>query len=171
MRMLLEKTTTDIAMSSIAKMVKRFKRTGLRLANILPSNVLFGEQKNTLHPPRRLRGQKGKIEMPNARHTLKVTFEEATEKIRGIRKSEMVVRFRYRNNNDEEVSVKSLKASALYKDWYNNCNICPANDAPLSHLHILLNPICTALDVTGEVTFEQLMDMIEEVTVGHKCCA
>lgn len=68
--------------------------------------------------------------MPNARNTLKVTFAEATEKIRGIRKSEMVVRFRYQNNDNEEVRVKSLKVSALYKDWYNDCNICPANDTP-----------------------------------------
>ena len=105
--------------------------------------------------------------MPNARNVLNVTFGEAVEKIRGMRRSEMVVRFRYRNNDDKEVSVKSLKVSVLYKDWYNDCNICPANDAKISHLHILLNPVCTALDVEGDITFEQLMDALEEVTVGH----
>lgn len=109
--------------------------------------------------------------MLNARNTLTVTLEEAVEKIRGNRRAEMIVRFRYRNNDDEEVRVKSLKASALYKDWYNDCNICPANDAQISHLHILLNPTCTALDITGDVTFEQLMDTIEAVTVGRKYCA
>lgn len=109
--------------------------------------------------------------MPNARNTLIVTFEDAAEKLRGIRKSEMVVRFCYRNNDDQEVSVKSLKMSALYKDWYNNCNICPANDTPITHLHILLNQTCTALDITGDVTFEQLMNMVEDVTVGFKYCA
>lgn len=109
--------------------------------------------------------------MPNARNTLKVTFEEATEKFRGMRRAEMIVRFRYRNYDDEEVRVKSLKVSALYKDWYNDCNFCPPNDAQISHLHILLNPICTALDVTGDVTFGHLMNTIEDVTVGHKYCA
>ena len=109
--------------------------------------------------------------MPNARDVLKVTFEEAAEKIRGLCRAEMVVRFRYRNNDDEEVKVKSLKVSALYKDWYNDCNICPANDVQISHLHILLNPTCTALDVTSDVTVEQLMETLEAVTVGHKYCA
>ena len=109
--------------------------------------------------------------MPIARNTLNVTFEEAAEKIRGKRRAEMIVRFRYRNYDDEEVKVKSLKVSALYKDWYTDCNICPANDASISHLHILLNPTCTALDITDDVTFEQLMDMIEKVTVGQKRCA
>lgn len=109
--------------------------------------------------------------MPNARTMLNVTFEEATEKIRGMSRSQMIVRFRYRNYDDVEVKVKSLKVAALYKDWYNDCNICPANDALVSHLHFLLNPICTALDVTGDVTFGQLMDTIEAVTVGHKYCA
>ena len=106
--------------------------------------------------------------MPIARTTLKMTFEEAAAKIRGIRRAEMVIRFRYRNNDDEEVNVKSLKVSALYKDWYKDCNICPANDTQISHLHILLNQTCTALDITDDVTFEQLMDTIEAVTVGHK---
>lgn len=103
-----------------------------------------------------------------ARNTMKVTFEEAIEKIRGARRSEMIVRFRYRNNDDEEVRVKSLKVSALYNDWYNDCNVCPANDAPISHLHIHLNPTCTTLDITDEVVFEQLMDTIEAVTDGYK---
>lgn len=106
--------------------------------------------------------------MLNARNVLKVTFEEVAEKIRGKRRAEMVVSFRYLNCDGEEVRVKSLKVSALYKDWYTDCNICPANDAHISHLHILLNPTCTALDITCDVTFEQLMDTIEAVTVGHK---
>lgn len=109
--------------------------------------------------------------MTNASKLLKVSFAEATDKIRGIRRAEMVVRFRYRNNNDEEVRVKSLRVSALYKDWYNDCNICPANDTHISNLHILLTSTCTALDIISDVTFEQLMDTIEAVTVGRKHCA
>lgn len=106
--------------------------------------------------------------MLNARNILNVTFEEAIEKIRGMCRSEMVVRFCYRNNEDEEVAVKSIKASALYKDWYGDCDICPANDTKIRHLHILLNPTCTALDITDDVTFEQFMDALEDVAVGHK---
>ena len=106
--------------------------------------------------------------MPNARKILNVSFEEAIEKIRGMRRADMVVRFRYRNYDDEEVEVKSIKVSALYKDWYNDCNVCPANDTSISHIHILLNPVCTALDINDDVSFEQFMDALEEVTVGHK---
>lgn len=106
--------------------------------------------------------------MPNARNILKVSFEEAVEKIRGVRRAEIVVRFRYRNYDDEEVAVKSIKLSVLYKDWYNDCNICPANDTPISHLHILLNQTCTALDIDDDITFEIFMNAVEEVTVGHK---
>ena len=105
--------------------------------------------------------------MPNARNTQNVTFKEAVEKLRGIRRAELVVRFRYRNCDDKEVAVKSVKASSLYKDWYGNCNICPANDTVIRRLHILINPSCTALDVTDAVTFEQLMDALETAAVGH----
>lgn len=106
--------------------------------------------------------------MPNARNVLNVTFGEAVEKIRGMRRAEMVVRFRYQNNEEEEIAVKSIKASALYKDWYGECNICPANDTKIHHLHILMNPACTALDINDDVSFERFMDALEEVTVGHK---
>lgn len=106
--------------------------------------------------------------MPNARNVLNVTFEEAIKKIRGNRRAEMIVRFRYRNSDDEEVRVKSLRVSALFKDWYSDCNYCPANDTPINHLHILLNQTCTALKITDIVTFEQLMDTIEEVTLGRQ---
>lgn len=109
--------------------------------------------------------------MLKAKNTLNVTFEEATEKIRGVCKSKMVIRFGYRNNDNKEVRVKSLKVSALYKDWYNDCNICPANDTQIDHLHILLNQTCTALDIAGELTFGQLMDTIEDVTAGYKYCS
>lgn len=106
--------------------------------------------------------------MPNARNILNVTFKEAVEKIRGVRKAEMVVRFRYLNYDNEEVVVKSIKLSKLYKDWYNECNICPANDTPISHLRILLNQTCTALDINENITFENLMNAVEEVTAGYK---
>ena len=106
--------------------------------------------------------------MPNARNIMNVSFEEAIEKIRGVRRAEMVVRFSYRNYDNEEIVVKSIKLSALYKDWYNDCNLCPANDFLISHLHILLNQTCTALDINEDVTFERFMDAVENVTVGHK---
>jgi len=51
--------------------------------------------------------------MPNARNILNVTFEEATEKIRGMRRAEVVVRFHYQNNDDEEVIVKPIRSSTL----------------------------------------------------------
>lgn len=106
--------------------------------------------------------------MLNARNTLNVTFDEAIEKIRSMRRAEIVVRFHYRNNEDEEIAVKSIKASALYRDWYGECDICPANDTKIYHLHILMNPACTALDISDDVSFERFMDALEEVTVGHK---
>jgi len=56
---------------------------------------------------------KGKVDMPNARNILNVTFEEATEKIRGMRRAEVVVRFHYQNNDDEEVIVKPIRSSTL----------------------------------------------------------
>ena len=106
--------------------------------------------------------------MPNAKNVLKVTFEEAMEKVRGVQRGGLVVRFRYRNCDDEEVIVKSIRASALYKDWYGDCNICPANDAVVTRLRILINPSCTALDITHDVVFERFMDTLEAVTVGWK---
>lgn len=105
--------------------------------------------------------------MPKAKNTLQVSFESAIEKIRGHRRAEIVVRFCYQNDANEKIAVKSIRASSLLKDWYDECNLCPANDAVINRLHILLNSSCTALDVTEEVLFGQLMDTIEAVTAGH----
>ena len=104
--------------------------------------------------------------MSYAKNTLNVNFKEAVQEMRGFRRSEMIIRFRYQNDFGEEGIVKSLNASALYKDWYHNRDICPADDVHISHLHILL-PTCVALDVTDKVTFERLMNAIEDVTVGR----
>ena len=97
-----------------------------------------------------------------------VTFHDAVESIRGMSRAKMIVRFCYYNAEGKKIKVSPRKASALYRDWYGECNICPANDAVISQLHILMNPTCTALDVTEDVTFEQLMDAIEEETVGFE---
>lgn len=103
-----------------------------------------------------------------AEKIMRVTFHDAVESIRGMPRAKMIVRFCYYNAEGKRIKVKARKASALYRDWYGECNICPANDAIITRLHILMNPTCTALDITEDVTFEQLMDAIEEVTVGFK---
>lgn len=106
--------------------------------------------------------------MPKARNSFNVTLQEAMEKIKAHRRSELIIRYRYLNAVDRMVTVRSLKVSTLFKDWYNECNFCPANDTAVSNVHILINPTCTALDISEDVLFGQLMDMIAAVTVGHK---
>ena len=103
-----------------------------------------------------------------AKNVSSVTFDDAVENIRGMRRAEIIVRFCYDNEEGEKAKVKSMKASALYRDWYGECDVCPANDAVISQLHILMNPTCTALDINEDITFERLMDAIERVTVGYK---
>ena len=105
--------------------------------------------------------------MPNARTVVSATFQDAIEMMRGVRRSNLIIRFAYRNYEDDDVNVKSTKASTLYRDWYSECNICPPNDTDIYRLHILISPICTAIDIKEPVHFEQLMDSLEEVTVGH----
>lgn len=106
--------------------------------------------------------------MPNAKTTLTVSFEEAMEKIKGFRRSELVIRFRYNNAEDKPVAVRARKVSTLFADWYGDCAHCPPNDTTVRKVHILINPLCTALDIAEDVVFEQLMDRIEDVTTGHK---
>lgn len=105
--------------------------------------------------------------MRKASNTLNVSFEEAVEKMRGFRRAELIIRYRFTNADNATVDVKSMKASALYKDWYGNCNFCPSNDTYINHLHILL-PTHVALDIAHDVQFECLLNALEEVTVGHK---
>lgn len=102
-----------------------------------------------------------------AKNVLDIAFNDVIEKNRGFRRAEIIIRFCYYNAEGKKVKVKSMKASALYRDWYGECIVCPPNDARISQLHILVNPICTALDIKEDVTFEQLMNVLEEVTVGH----
>ena len=109
--------------------------------------------------------------MLNARKRLNVTFEEAMARIKGYRRSELIICYQYLNVDDEMVAMKSLKVSTLLKDWYDECNFCPANDTDVSKVHILIHPICTALDISENVPFGQLMNAIEGVTVGRKYCA
>ena len=109
--------------------------------------------------------------MPNARTRLTVTFEEAMERSKGYRRSELMIRYQFLNVYYEMVVVKSLKVSTLFKDWYDECNFCPANDTPASKVHILINPDCTALDISEDVPFGHLMERIEEITTGHMYCA
>lgn len=105
--------------------------------------------------------------MRNASKTLSVTFDEAIEMLHGFRRAELIVRYFFINSDGAVVRVKSMKASALYKDWYGECNYCPSNDTYVSHLHILL-PTHIALDVKHDVRFERLMNVLEKVAVGHK---
>lgn len=105
--------------------------------------------------------------MRNANKILSVTFNEAIEMLRGFRRAELIIRYRFNNVDDATVNVKSMKVSALYKDWYGECHFCPSNDTLINRLHILL-PTHVALDITHDVEFGRLMDALEEVTVGRK---
>lgn len=105
--------------------------------------------------------------MRYAQTSKQVAFNEAVKLMKGIPRSNLVMGYRYINNWGEEISRRSAKVSAIYRDWYGECNYCPSNDTVVTHLHILL-PTQVALDVVEEVQFGNLMDAIEEVTVGHK---
>ncbi len=105
--------------------------------------------------------------MAKANKVLSVTFDDAIEMLRGFRRAELVIRYHFNNVDDVTVNVKSMKFSALYRDWYGECHFCPSNDTLINHLHILL-PTHVALDITHDVEFGCLMNALEEVTVGHK---
>lgn len=103
----------------------------------------------------------------NASCVKSVPFEEAVVMISGLRRAEIVVRFKFMNADDKPVSMKSMKLSALYRDWYGECAFCPSNDACINGLHILL-PTHVALDINESVPFGKFMDAVESVTKGWK---
>lgn len=67
--------------------------------------------------------------------------------------------FRTHNADGKEVPVAPISATALIEDWYGDCNICPANDAPVYDLCILF-PDNLELNVVGNITFEELMSAL-----------
>lgn len=107
--------------------------------------------------------------MRYAQTVKQASFSEAVSLMKGIPRSNLVMGYHYTNDWGEEVTMRSTKVSAIYRDWYGECDFCPPNDAEVTHLHILL-PKQVALDVVGDVQFGILMDAIEQVTVGHKHC-
>lgn len=107
--------------------------------------------------------------MRYAQTTKQVTFNEAISLVRGIPRSRLAMGYSYINDSEKKVVMRSTRVSAIYRDWYGECDYCPSNDAVVTHLHILL-PTQVALDVIGEVPFGNLMDAIEAVTIGRKHC-
>lgn len=105
--------------------------------------------------------------MRYAKTVKQVTFNEAIALMKGVPRSNLVMGYRYINNWSEEISRRSTKVSAIYRDWYGECDYCPPNDAVVTHLHILL-PTQVALNVAEEVPFGNLMDAIEAITAGRK---
>lgn len=105
--------------------------------------------------------------MRNAQVTKQVTFDEAIRLMEGIRRSNLVMGYRFINYANDECFIRPTKVSAIYRDWYWECDCCPPNDTVVTHLHILL-PSHVALDVVESVQFGTLMEAIEEFTVGSK---
>lgn len=106
--------------------------------------------------------------MSNVRTTQKVSFNEAIAQMKNMLRGAVSMKYQYTNEDGKKVSVPTQKVSTIYGDWYGECNYCPANDTMVSHIHLLL-PTNVTLEVEGEVPFGDLMDAIEENTVG-KCC-
>lgn len=104
--------------------------------------------------------------MKQSTFVLNLPFEEAAKRMKGLCRSELVIRFSYINCEGKIISVRSCKASMLYRDWYGACNVCPPNDACISSLHILF-PNKTAADIQDTIRFDKLMDTIESVTKGR----
>lgn len=71
----------------------------------------------------------------------------------------VVLSLRTRNADGKEVQVAPISATALCEDWYGNCNICPANDAPVYDLCILF-PDNLECNVAGNITFEEVMSAL-----------
>ena len=105
--------------------------------------------------------------MRNAQTTKQVTFDEAIRLMEGIRRSNLVMGYHFINYANDECIIRPTKVSAIYRDWYWECDCCPPNDTVVTHLHILL-PSHVALDVVEYVKFGTLMEAIEEFTVGSK---
>lgn len=97
---------------------------------------------------------------------LALPFELLVPKLDGIRRSQIMVSFRYENADCEEVTLTPTKASELYKDWYADCAICPENDAFITDLRIHL-PSCETIHVNHDLVFEELMFAIESHTIGR----
>lgn len=71
----------------------------------------------------------------------------------------VILSFRTHNADGKEVSVAPISATALCEDWHGDCNICPANDAPVYGLCVLF-PDNLELNVVGDITFEELMSAL-----------
>ncbi len=104
--------------------------------------------------------------MRPAKTALSLSFENVIPKLQGVPRSQIMVSFQYENADGNEVTVRSTKASTLYKDWYTECSLCPENDAYITCLHIHL-PSCESIDVDHDLTFEELMFAIEKYAAGR----
>lgn len=55
--------------------------------------------------------------MKQSTFVLNLPFEEAAKMMKGLCRSELVIRFSYINCEGKIILVRSCKASMLYRDW------------------------------------------------------
>lgn len=99
------------------------------------------------------------IEVVNAKTA--VSFMDAVNSIKGRIPSRVWVRFCFINTMGDKVRQKDIRLNVLYKDWYGECEHCPANDTPITDVHVRTEDgVKLSLADTG-IKFGDFMDTLE----------
>lgn len=94
---------------------------------------------------------------------MNVSLDEAIRGCKPSTPAQVWVGFTFVNDLGVLVKQKQVKLSALYKDWYGECNVCPPNDAKITNVNMRTDVGQRRFDLldTG-LEFGDFMDTLEK---------
>lgn len=94
---------------------------------------------------------------------MKVDLENAIQGCMLSTPGRVWIGFTFENDIGKRVKQKQVRLSALYKDWYGECDMCPPNDAKITNVNMRTDVSKHRFDILAEdLEFGDFMDILEE---------
>jgi hypothetical protein len=93
---------------------------------------------------------------------MKVSLYDAIQGCMSSNPGKVWVEFTFENDAETRIRQKQVSLSTLYKDWYNECNLCPPNEAKITDVCLCSDGNQHKFEVVDEqLEFGDFMDELE----------